>query len=404
MTPPSLTGPDLAPLWQAVRERLERRGSASRGRLTTPALSTVGRHLLSSLLDRSLTATVDLSELERALVRVGVGRDLVEALEALGYAMSFDQQRKRAERQVAKAARETVRAATLMWPEVWASYWADEVIQAGLIRQLDPTAASTLVANVRRCLDALSTDDQPTSRVDLAAKIVGDSHALDVGSRLGAAMTRALRQRFMTELHDETDRNVWERAGAPSDSVSAPALTWNLPVAAGSDLAPMINTATSIGVVLHLSQMAAQRYALDGCRGVSVLVTENPRIVEAAAQRGSAVSVVSTNGNPSTAVRLVLWRLLESGADVRYHGDFDAAGLSICRRMVEFGLRPWQMDVAHYEAAIAEAEAAGVDLPIDKADPGATPWDEPLREVFRHRRLVVHEERVLEALQLFPHQ
>ena len=74
--PPSLQGPELEPLWKAVRERLERRGSSSRGRLTRPVLSTIGRHRLSSLLGRPLTATIDLAVLEHALVAVGDGLTL----------------------------------------------------------------------------------------------------------------------------------------------------------------------------------------------------------------------------------------------------------------------------------------------------------------------------------------
>jgi hypothetical protein len=31
-------------------------------------------------------------------------------------------------------------------------------------------------------------------------------------------------------------------------------------------------------------------------------------------------------------------------------------------------------------------------------EPGSTPWDEALREVFRHERRVVHEERVIQEL------
>lgn len=397
MIPPSLLGADLAPLWDAVRERLERRGSTSRGRLRTPELSLVGRHRLSSLLARPLTATVDLGDLERALMNVGGGNDLIAALGLLGHPMSFEREDRREGRRVARQARDTVRSEVSLWPERWAASWADEVIQVGLVRQLDVKGATSFVGSVRRCLDALEAADHPNSRVDLAALVLGDSHCLDVGTRLGAAMMCALRQRFATELHDDSDRTVWERAGVPSDSVSAPALTWNLPVKSGA-FAPIIETATSLGVVVHLSQMALLCDPLVFREPARVLVTENPRVVEAAAQRRSPLSVVSTNGNPSTAVRLLLHQLLDAGADLRYHGDFDAAGIAICRRMFDFGLRPWRMSTEDYSDALSEANVVGVELPIDIADPGPTPWDEGLREVFRSSRKVVHEERVLDSL------
>ena len=398
--PPSLVGHDLAPLWDAVRDRLERLGSASRGRLRTPQLSTIGRQHLTSLLGRSLTATLDLAVLERALVQVGAGTDLVDALESLGHSMSFDAERRRTERRLRRDARDAARTEVGHWPEIWAGNWINEVIQTGLLRGLETDDAIGLVMAVRRCLDALNAPDQPGSRVELSAKVLGDSHALDPGTRLGAAVMRVLRQQYATELHDDSDRTVWDRAGAPNDSVSAPVLTWNLPLLGDSagGLAAIVNPATSLGIVAHLSQMALRAYPVKVQAGVVVLVTENPRVVEAAAQRRSTLSVVSTNGNPSTAVRLLLGQLLASGADVRYHGDFDAAGLSICRRMEAIGLRPWRMDVKHYERAVAEAFAEGVELPVDEVDPGPTPWDEPLSQVFRACRRVVHEERLLSEL------
>lgn len=403
MTPPSsLTGPDLSPLWDAVRDRLERLGSMRRGRLRIPPLSTGGRQHLTSLLGRSLTATVDLVELERALERVGAGPDLVRALDSLGHAMSFANEDRRTERRVRADAREAVRVEVSVWPELWGTSWINDVIQSGLLRGLDNDGAVGLVRDVRRCLDALSCADQPRSRVDLAARVLGDSHALDPGTRLSASVMRGLRHHYAIELYDDTDRTVWDRAGAPNDSVSAPALTWNLPIVAGDGLAPIAWTATSLGVVAHLSQMALRSNPVKVEAGTVVLVTENPRVVEAAAQRRSTLTVISTNGNPSVAVRLLLTQLLESGAEVRYHGDFDAAGLSICRRMAAIGLRPWRMDAKDYECAVADAFAAGVELPLDDADPGPTPWDFHLREIFRAFGRVVHEERLLEELLEYP--
>ena len=345
-----------------------------------------------------MTVTLDLAELERSLMRVGAGPDLISALDNLGYAISLANELRRAERLVRFNARDAARSQAATWPESWGGSWIDEVIQSGLLRGLDTDGAVGLVADARRCLDALASTEQPRSRVDLAALILGDSHALDPGTRLGAAVTRGLRQRFATEVHDDTDRTVWDRSGAPSDSVSAPVLTWNLPVDSDAALSPITATATSLGLVAHFSQMALRSYPVRVPAGTVVLVTENPRVVEAAAQRRSSLCVLTTNGNPSVAVRLLLSQLFASQASVRYHGDFDAAGLSICRRMMEFGLQPWEMGAEHYERAVARAFTDGVELPFDDADPGPTPWDETLRDVFRASGRVVHEERLLDDL------
>jgi hypothetical protein len=97
---------------------------------------------------------------------------------------------------------------------------------------------------VRTILDELA-DGDTVSRVDLAARLFGDSHALDTGTRLEAATARALRHR----LGPDPSPEVWTQAGVSLDLVSAPVLTWNLP-------GDFTRRATELGVPLHLSQLA----------------------------------------------------------------------------------------------------------------------------------------------------
>ena len=159
-----------------------------------------------------------------------------------------------------------------------------------------------------------------------------------------------------------------------------------------------MSASTHLGVPLHLSQFAFREHPLAVAPGAEVLVVENPRIVEAAAQRRSAIAVIATNGNPSSAVRLLLLQLLDQGASIRYHGDFDAAGLAICARMHALGLRPWRMTSIDYLDALDAADEAGVALPIDDAAAPATPWDTTLQRTFDQHRRVVHQERLLDLL------
>lgn len=147
---------------------------------------------------------------------------------------------------------------------------------------------------------------------------------------------------------------------------------------------------------LHISLYALRRYPITVLRGTPVLVVENPRLVEAAAERDLPGCVVAGNGNPSAAVIELLTQLRQCGASVRYHGDFDAAGIAICRRMSEFGLTPWMMDARDYERAVSSAERRRVGLRRDGSDCGPTPWDSALRVTYQRRRLMVHEEFVLE--------
>ena len=94
---------------------------------------------------------------------------------------------------------------------------------------------------------------------------------------------------------------------------------------------------------------------------------------EAAAQACIPTPVLSTNGQPSTTVLLLLEQLRRAGAELRYHGDFDSAGLAICERMTRLGLQPWRMN-------------------------GPTSWDPDLRAVFDRERRIVHQERLLPGL------
>lgn len=396
---PSLQAEDLDEVWDCVRRRLERQGADNRGRVKLPELTSTARLTLGAVLGRSLRTTIDLGALERGLRQLGVGNDLPSALDALDHPVSDEPARRRAERQAARAARHAARTEGAGWDEDWSETWIDEVICTGGLRGLDESQAVALVRSVRAVLNHLdptttAIGDGPISRVDLAAGLLGSAHALDTGTRLEAATTRALAH----HLGAAEPRNLWEQAGVHLDLTSGPVLTWRLPVAPGSGLIPLVNQATQLGLPLNLTQLALRRHPVTVDRDAVVLVVENPRIVEAAAQLDRPVSVIATNGNPSAAVRLLLTQLHGSGARLRYHGDFDVAGLAICARMASLGLVPWRMDAGDYLAAITDAEVAGVVLPIDLGRPPTTPWDPLLQDAFAHHRLVVHEERLLPEL------
>lgn len=394
--PASLLEADLAPLWQLVATRLEQRGEDWRGSARRPRLSSRGVQLLGSLLGRRPGSMIDLGELEAALVARGAGDDLAGALERLGHPVSTEPARRRAERARAAAAKRAARDVAEGWPEAWATDWVDEIVAAGVLRRLEPDEAAALVHDVRRVLDelnALATGD-PISRTDLAATVLGSSHALDTGSRREVAVTRALARR-----HGSGDaRALWESAGAHTDLVSAPALCWALPVLSHSPVSSMATSATDAGLPLHLSQMALRAHPVQVRRATRILVVENPRVVEAAAQRRTPLPLVCTNGNPSHTVTLLIDQLLACSAELHYHGDFDAAGLAIAQRMQARGVVPWRMTAEDYLAAVQAAERQGVELPLDERAAPDTPWDPRLSECFEQRRLVVHQERLLDEL------
>lgn len=392
---PSLADPGLGTVWELVRRRLESHGVDNRGRVTLPRLPSSARLTLTAVTGRRLGATLDLRALEAGLVRLGIGADLPAALAALAHPVSDAPARRRAERAGARQAREAARAEAATWREPWAGAWIDEVVRAGGVRGLDTDAARALVRSVRRVLDHLDPEGEaPVSRVDLAARVLGDAHALDAGTRLEAATTRALAHR----LGPARGPDLWERAGAHLDRTSGAVLTWALPLVPGSGLHPLTTAATTAGVPVHLTRYALRRHPATVAPGTVVLVVENPRVVEAAAESQVPSAVVAGGGNPSGTVRLLVDQLLTSGAELRYHGDFDAAGLAICARMAAAGCTPWRMAATDYRRAITDAARAGVDLPLDPSPCGPTPWDPDLRETFDRHRRIVHEERLLPEL------
>lgn len=394
--PRSLRSPELDPLWARIRDRLERRSAGHRGRLALPALSSPAKLALNALLGRAAGKSVDLAALEAGLVRLGVGDDLASALAALGHELSDAPGRRREERAERAHARAVARAIARQWPEPWAGEWIDEAIRAGVLRGHDREQARLLLRQVRAVLDHLAQDrPAPVSRVDLAACVLGSAHALDAGTRVEAAVARALAFKIGPADH----RDLWTQAGVHFDLTSAPALTWRLPLS--GELAPVAIAAADAGIPLHLSRFALEAHPAAVAGGSRILVVENPRLVEAAAQRRAATPVISTNGWPSSAVLLLLTQLRDAGAELCYHGDFDTAGLAICERLARLGLLPWRMRATDYLAALAAADAERAALPTELHAPGPTPWDPDLREVFDRQRRIVHQERLVHQLIAF---
>lgn len=391
--PASLTAPGLVGVWAAARRQLDRCGPEHRGAIARPDLDPSSALALESLLGCKPTRRLDLSELESALITREVGDDLSDALTRLGHPPSLDAARRRTARARSGAAREALERAVVSWKEPWAASWAEGIVRAGLLGDFNGDAADDLASDVRHLLDYLDFVEPPgVSRTEVAAKLFGSAHALDPGTKLAAFATHALRQR----VGQLEGRELWEKAGILADRVSAPALTWALPIVGSSALDEQIRIASAEALPLHISLMALQCHPVSVPRGAPVLVVENPRLVEAAAERNLARCIVASNGNPSTAVSTLLRQLQESGASIWYHGDFDAPGIAMCRRMHESGCTPWMMDTPNYEDAIRLAEQTDVRLEPDSKDCGATPWDPTLQAVFGSRRLIVHEEFVLD--------
>lgn len=105
--------------------------------------------------------------------------------------------------------------------------------------------------------------------------------------------------------------------------------------------------------------------------------------------------LVCTGGQPSTAVVELLRRLSAAGAQVRYHGDFDWAGLRIARALgSQVPWVPWRYRAVDYLAAVAEG-AHSLRLTGSAAP---SPWDPELATVMAERGISIEEEFVVERL------
>lgn len=388
-----LAHPALQPLWRAVSAALDRNGLGWRGRLTLPVLSPDGRRRLGDLIENRMPATrrtVSLDAVAAGVERL-TGTALVDVLETLGHPPAGRREAALARDEATRQRRAGLEgaAAAQLGDAAWVIAWRDAAWTDGLFARHTAAEVTTVVTRVGQVLARAGCG---RSRTEVAAQLFGDAHALDTSTRLATLVTRAL----LARDGQADERGAWERAGVPLDLVSAPVLTWGLPVLGSGGVAVALRAMTAAGLPMQLSVLALRGSPLRVAPGKPVLVVENPRLVEAAAERRLAAAVLCTNGNPTTAPRLAIGQLRSCGARLRYHGDFDAPGLAMTGRALDAGCEPFRMSAQDYRDDLADAAAAGVELPRDPAVAPPTPWDPALALAFDEHRAVVHQERVMD--------
>ncbi len=188
----------------------------------------------------------------------------------------------------------------------------------------------------------------------------------------------------------ERARDIWALSGVLVNELARPALHLNLPA---------LQPPGALGEpgYLSLRQLLRSRIAWS-VAGRTVFVCENPNIVAIAADRwGDACSpLVCTEGMPAAAQRVLLTQLAEAGAMLRYHGDFDWAGIYIANHVVRsFGAAPWRMGTSDYVEAVGSIPSKRRDLSESHV---AAAWDKFLADQMRHHGLAVDEEAVAASL------
>jgi uncharacterized protein (TIGR02679 family) len=396
-----ITDPALVEAWVRIRDRFEKAGLVATGRVQLAAATRDHRHALGSLLGRSITSSavrVDLSELDQRLRdRSGVG-GLQEVLTNLHGTAPQDRPAVRAQKNEARQI-PLARAAELVRAP-WASTWVDSLRRTGLL-----TGREDAVRMVEDAASILNELVVPTigqqSRVELAARLLGDAHALDTDRLLHRVVLRGLAAAAGTVVPESTPEvaRLWSRFGVEPDLLSRTCLVLGIsaPGAAGERL----RLAAEAYDPIHMTEWDLRRLpSLDTSGARNVLVCENPRVLEAIAESGNgAQGVVCTSGEPNLVVTGVLDRLRNRGARLRYHGDFDWPGIGIANRMRQnFGAEPWLMTVDDYVQAVRRDNPPLGSQVVEPA------WDADLGAAMRLHDRAVHEESVLPQLleQLVP--
>jgi uncharacterized protein (TIGR02679 family) len=391
--------PDLAPLWRALRNRLERSAEPVR-RVRVGPLSQDQRVAIADLLglDRlpGETLTVPVEPLDAVLLQSPASLDSRGVVEAIGGPLRD----RAAERRAGEAARAELWAWLAGHPVVRAeptlSAWVQYVRGNGLVEG-SVAATRELLHQMLALLKRLPGDGGPLP--EFAAQACGDPHALDDGRRLATYLLRAL-----ACLHDEPPpataaarRALWQRAGLECDALSTSVLLAGLRPEGDGPLAVTARTWTAAGeaVRLTLAQLRAEPPIEPA--PPRAWIVENPSLVAKALDRlgPRCPPLVCTSGWPNTAVIELLRRLRSAGTHLWCHADLDGDGLRIAAYVVaKTGAHPWRMTAADYLAAVPTIGPPG-PTPGRLTD---VPWDPHLAPALRAHGAAVPEERVAEVL------
>lgn len=397
-------GDELGWVIGRLRRRLERREPLE-GRLRLDAPTEAQRDAVESLTGRrpgaSRSISIEVADLLAVVRHAGIADDLPTLVEAVSGPVDD---------LVARADRERTG-----WQEVTAAVraaaaeidghllaWVDDLESSGLLRRFAPSPelGRALAGDALQVLAALPGGGRP--RAELAASVLGDSHALDDGRPVATLVLRGIEAWTDLPRRDRSAserRALWARVGVLTDELSAPALALNLPAGGDGLLARILRVHADAGEPARITLRQLVRHPVDWgpLTDRVVSVCENPTVVAAAAMRlGRACSpLVCTDGQPSGAVQTLLAQLVEAGVGLRFHVDHDVGGLRIGNLLVDrFAAVPWRMGAADYAGAAMSA-SGGRTL---EGDPPDASWDDDLRRRMRQLGRAVHEEQVLEAL------
>lgn len=429
-----LGGPGTTWLIERVRERLAR-GRPAAGSISLREPTQEQRRSALRLVGPPRRTGqglhVDLGEVDRVLRASVWPAGLADAVSELAGPVTVRADQRRRRDEAWRSAARRFDPAVVVHPrlEHWWVNWCSagslrRVARAEAARQVGPLTdtpaqdgdvalagtTADLVGTAAACVSQLPSAGEPLAV--FARRTLGDAHALDRG-RPVELLVRAAAEQLGELGPGVSPREAWAGVGLLVSAVSSTALCLGVrgnPDATGPGRA----TATALDawseqhvpVVLTLDQVRSGGIApLSG--SADVHVCENPSVVEVVAGAlggagGPRVSpvLVCTSGQTGTAVLELLIQLTADGARVRYHGDFDWAGLRIAESLrSKVPWSPWRFGAVDY------AEAAGrmatrsdaLRLPL-RGRPASSPWDVALSAVMAEEDQAIEEEEVVDLL------
>jgi uncharacterized protein (TIGR02679 family) len=395
MTAARFDRPELATLWAELRRRFEcTDGRVSRVRLR--GLQPNERGALADLLGLAYTpdpeVTVSVPVLDTILLAATGELDTRGVVEAIGGPLTsrVEQRRQHAAERAALWQWAREHPAVLAEPALLA--WLDRLRVGGLVAG-DTSATRTLLEQAFEVLTALPVAGEPLAV--LAARLTGDSHALDEDSRLGKMVLRALAalRDEDTPSDAESRRRLWEYSGVACDELSTSVLVAGMRPAGDGPLARGLGTWADAGEASVVTLAQLNRHPVGRLQG-PVFVVENPAVMAVALQRFGAACppLICVAGWPSTAAIVLLRKIAATGAKLRYHGDVDGEGLRIAAHvMSKTGAEPWLLHAEDYRGAVPDAGP-----PAGRVDD--TPWDLQLAEAVRAHGIALLEEVVVDSL------
>ncbi|WP_323018043.1 TIGR02679 family protein [Castellaniella sp.] len=401
-----LGGPDLEKLRQRLRRHYERHPAGQHpSYLQLGGLSPQEQERLAELMGKptrpAKTVRIDLTRIDMALHQAGVCASLRAALEYIDGPLIDRQAAKTEQMQAWTALTSGQRHADGCGDRLDTRLlvWLQTPLSTRLLKRLgrsDIHHAASLLSQAHAVMQQLPAQGMP--RAQLAARTLGDAHALDDGRAVARLVLAVWAQTEAAplsepEVSDEHSRTIWARAGILVNELARPALCLNLPV---QDIA---NATWQPGIPAYLSLRQLLRHPPRwAVAGITVHVCENPNLLAIAADQlaDHCTPLVCTDGMPSAAQRTLLDQLSAAGAKLAYHGDFDWPGLQIANYVQQrWQARPWRMSAADYANALQHAP----HRPPDLGDAAAQArWDPALTLAMQTHGLIVAEEAVADSL------